>query len=49
MLYYFTCMWNPKDKTNRLTDTENNLVVARGEGSGGNGRNRGRGLKYTNF
>ena len=40
---FFTYMWNVKDRTNgqiqqnrnRLTDTENNLIVARREGVGG--------------
>ena len=27
----FTYMWNLKNKTNRLIDTENKLVVARGK------------------
>ena len=38
-LYDLTCMWNLKNKTNRnrLTDTENKVVVARGEESGGLG------------
>ena len=27
----FTHMWNPKNKTNGLIDTENKLVVARGK------------------
>ena len=40
--YYFTYMWNLKKKKeqtkqyrNRLTDTENKLVAARGGGGGG--------------
>ena len=40
--YYFTYMWNLKKKKeqtkqyrNRLTDTENKLVAARGGGDGG--------------
>ena len=33
--YYFTSVWNPKTKPNKIetdTDTENKLLVARGEG-----------------
>ena len=30
-LYDFTYMWNLKNKTNSLIDTENKLVVARGK------------------
>ena len=29
-------MWNIKNKQNRLTDIENKLMVARGQGDGGN-------------
>ena len=43
--YDLSCMWNLKDRTNeqqqkninRFTDTENKLMIARGEGGGGMG------------
>ena len=48
MAYYFTYMWNLKNKIkqnrNRLIDTENILVVARLEGVGVMGE-KGEGIK----
>ena len=34
---------------NRLTDTENKLVVTKGEREGGEGHVRGMGLRDTNY
>ena len=47
----FTYMWNIKNKTERITDTENKPVVARGEGVGGLGvrQNQWRGLRSKDF
>ena len=45
-------MWNPKNKTNRLTDIENKLVVTigeRGRIGEGEGQDRVRGVRATKY